>query len=661
MKIKNLSLNSPIIDKEGLKTFKSTKLNYVVALVGKNGSGKTRYLRAIRETLKDITIKDIYDGNIDFIPDRLMNSIASLAQFKPVFDVEDELLKIQLELSKDPQNHKLKQDFSKKNAEFLRLTRTPNYTQIKGEIDIVKKLISTEIENRIKVIDNNDLRALKESIENNKVSSFQDVIDSTKENLQVDEFSMIKNSALTFLRNLPHRLAHDELHTKGDIKKFKSRIAYKRYEILKNFISEFLDKELEWKSKTSQFEEIEDGVITKTSGYWTINQRPFEYNDFSDGEKVLFTYALLLFLISLNDKIKFNESIIFIDEPELNLHPKAQIKLVKKLENLIKDKGQLFIATHSLSIVSNLDYSSIHLVRENSLYSPASSVPFDSVDDLMGFDEHYNKLVEFLVSTPSWAMTNFMSECFDSPEVFEFAAKNDPQIETFLKLLDKGSHLNILDFGSGKGRLFERIKDSNSWSKVQKYDCFDVDNQYNELIKSKGVDKVFNTLDDIPVSNYDLVVVVNVLHEIHIDFWISSINKIKESLKPNGFIIIIEDVELPIGELPNEHGFILLGKQEMSTLLGGDVNFITPTDSRYINRIVCGFCQKENFASLNMEKLIETLTVLKANSLSEIENYRNINNKEAKLGRLYALKANLYVNCDLAIKKLTEAKKRKIN
>ncbi|QEE50939.1 AAA family ATPase [Flavobacterium alkalisoli] len=468
---------------------------------------------------------------------------------------------------------------------------------------------------------------------------------------------MINESSLTFLEKLPHRLVLDKLECQGDEKKFKSRVSYKRFTLLKDLIKEFLGKEILWHYKNSDIDEHDDHVSIKARGYWTINNRTFNYQDFSDGEKVLFSYAILLFLLNLNPKIKFKESIIIIDEPELNLHPKAQIKLIQSLENLVKERGQLIIATHSLSIIATLDYGSIFLVKDDELLTPSSSVPFNAVDELMGFEEHYNKIVEFLVSTPSWAMTNFMAQCFKDPEVFESANKNDPQLDVFKQLILKKKELRILDFGSGLGRLLKCIKEDNeTWSRIKNYDCFDINKDYNQTVLEQGANAIFNEIDNVPKNFYDIIVLVNVLHEIHIQYWEDTLNKLKLALSSNGHLVIIEDFELPIGELPNDLGFLLLEKDELKILLGKNVTFISPNNDRYKNRIIGSIISSENMNTIDKKLIIKTMESLKENALNAIQDYRNMQEKKLNIGRLYALKSNSYVNSQLAINYLNEQK-----
>lgn len=651
MRIKELRLNKEETKDYGLKDFYSPKFNSVIALVGKNGSGKSRYLQVIENKLKNLDMKTDFGKQFNFSPNELIQYHKLYQTHQKLYEAYYELLDAQYS-KKNNTSKEIQNRLISATSAYNTVVSRANYNP--QEFEKINQNLKTEIAKRIKIIRPGDLRRLQASFDNKNgtKTSFQNIVDSTLENIDINEFEMISESALTYLQRLPHKLAYDDIDCRGDEKKFKNRVAYKRYKVLSDLIQEFLGKELLWHSRTSDMDEFDDHVSIKATGFWTINGREFNYNDFSDGEKVLFTYAILLFLLSTNPRIKFKESIIIIDEPELNLHPKAQIKLIQSLEEIIKDEGQLIIATHSLSIIANLDYGSIFLVKEGELITPSSSIPFNAIDELMGFEEHYNKIVEFLVSTPSWAMTNFMAQCFMDPQVFESATKSDPQLEIFKELILTNKNLNILDFGSGKGRLIDRIKESEeTWKRIEKYDCFDINENYNQIISDKGASSVFNNLVEIPDNKYDLIIMVNVLHEIHIEHWEESLVKVKKALKPSGYFALIEDVELPIGELPNELGFLLLEKDEMKILLGNKITFFNSPIERYKDRIICGLISQEEMNLINKKKLITTLEKLKDNSLNCIINYRDDKEKDRKLniGRLYALKSNSFVNSQLAI------------
>lgn len=62
-----------------------------------------------------------------------------------------------------------------------------------------------------------------------------------------------------------------------------------------------------------------------------------------------------------------NASLILLDEPEVSLHPAAQIRLMEFLNQIcLKNKHQVVISTHSSSIVRDLPQESIKLFTLNS-------------------------------------------------------------------------------------------------------------------------------------------------------------------------------------------------------------------------------------------------------------------------------------------------------
>ena len=73
----------------------------------------------------------------------------------------------------------------------------------------------------------------------------------------------------------------------------------------------------------------------------------FSFQNLASGEKA----ALDLLLDVIVTKAEYDETIICIDEPEAHIHTKLQGKLLEELYNLIPEKSQLWIATHSIGMV----------------------------------------------------------------------------------------------------------------------------------------------------------------------------------------------------------------------------------------------------------------------------------------------------------------------
>ena len=91
---------------------------------------------------------------------------------------------------------------------------------------------------------------------------------------------------------------------------------------------------------TSLGDPLIDGSFYFTKG----NSENFHYKNLSAGEKSAFDLILDLIIKSTY----FSDSIFCIDEPEDHMHTVLQGKLLHELYNLIPEKSQLWIATHSI-------------------------------------------------------------------------------------------------------------------------------------------------------------------------------------------------------------------------------------------------------------------------------------------------------------------------
>ena len=101
-------------------------------------------------------------------------------------------------------------------------------------------------------------------------------------------------------------------------------------------------------------------------------------------------------------KTEYDETIICIDEPEAHIHTKLQGKLLEELYNLIPEKSQLWIATHSIGMVRKAQ----DLWRED----PDSVVFLDFGKDGFGRDRNFDEEVTI---TPAEPNPNFWAQTYD--------------------------------------------------------------------------------------------------------------------------------------------------------------------------------------------------------------------------------------------------------
>lgn len=82
----------------------------------------------------------------------------------------------------------------------------------------------------------------------------------------------------------------------------------------------------------------------------------------SSGESELISLGIEC-LIFCKECVSGRENILFLDEPDVHLHPDLQVRLMKFLENLLTEYNfRVLIATHSTAILGALEsYSNIHI------------------------------------------------------------------------------------------------------------------------------------------------------------------------------------------------------------------------------------------------------------------------------------------------------------
>jgi energy-coupling factor transporter ATP-binding protein EcfA2 len=400
-----------------------------------------------------------------------------------------------------------------------------------------------------------------------------------------------------------------------------------------------------------------------------FSNHPLHRMDLSNGQQALLAYCIFIALQTgkvKNETTNLKGKIILLDEPDIYLHPKAQVDLIKGLRKAVGDHGQIWIATHSLTILSLLDRNEIWLMENGKVTSPSIATPSKVLNSLVG-DETLPKLENFLASQYEWAAIQFSLECLCEPSVVTYK-KNDPQGKQLIGRLYLKQPLRVLDFGAGMGRVgleilnhvelaknilyqpleinksqFEKLKeitkDLDSVSEVFKNDKRDVLNSHLELKQRKYL------------GYYDRILLINVLHELPVLEWEVILNVLLNSLKPNGKIILLEDQAIPRGENAHEHGFLILSPYEIKNLfsLNKVPNSFEHPD--YKSRLTCIEIQKEE-AAVYRDLIENALRVKKSNCIKEIKKLRIKKNKSAEDGRKNAFYTQLYCNVDMAINDL---------
>ena len=272
---------------------------------------------------------------------------------------------------------------------------------------------------------------------------------------------------------------------------------------------------------------------------------------FSPGERLLLYIAIFFAL----KRRSTQERIIILDEPETHLHPQALLEFIRTLKEQFPCTT-VWVATHSLFLLPEFRFENIVYMKGGEVVPRGNSLYETVLTALLG--QNNEKTCQFFSSLPHWQYSEFITECFAYPEVVDTINPKDEQVQLFMKALQERQIRRVLDCGGGSGRLGLSLEAANVF--LEAYSIYDDRPSY-----SGDKFRVYTRLEDI-TDPYDCVVMMNFLHEVEPDKWPELFSKIYNLLKSDGNLLFVEVATLTNGEWPNETGYMLLGRSELSAL-----------------------------------------------------------------------------------------------
>ena len=405
-----------------------------------------------------------------------------------------------------------------------------------------------------------------------------------------------------------------------------------------------------------------------------IDGVPLADRGLSPGQQVLFQFACMLHAQGAN----LENCLVLMDEPENHLHPQVMVSVIDQIISKLGEGGQVWIASHSVPLVAHLassDPACLWLVKDETV-KPAKRAPDSVLYSLMGGEDGAQSLKNFLRLPDEYAALRFLAQCLEPPGVVGADIK-DPQTNQIAAIVksrrdSQARPIRILDYGAGKGRLLSTLAagdDAKSWLD---YIAFDIDIEHTaarlkELQAVYGEGGVQRNLAEVDLEAWridrgsvDIVVLCNVLHEIDPDEWqryFGTDGRISKLLKDDGFLLLVEDYKMPVGERAHRYGFMLLDEPELVQLYAISESdrsanlFIreTPTVDRYKDRLVAHLIQKSCLnrmtAQTRREAIAELERRMKGQIRSTLAEERGV--RDAESGRAYARAAQLLANATI--------------
>ena len=643
MKIEKINLPESITSTVGLKAIQMDRLNHVVLIAGKNGAGKSRLLQLIKEQVKD-------SPNSNTINELNENIKATKIEIK---NNETYILNAHAELKKT--------GLSQAQID----SNNNNIKSYQRNIESYKSNLSNWQQQIDKASHFSFLPEKEENVLIDFVPTLLDLTDSFDISpSQLNEFAKriynvgttnISTGTIPAIENTIKKWVNANAPNNGDINISKEDLdkINSDYEKLKEYIKIFLGTELKRNS----------------DGHPEIFGKRIGDAKLSNGQKILLQFCMALFA----QEVSLDNLIIFMDEPENHLHPGALIEVLEKIIPHVKN-GQVWIATHSINVLAHFDPSSIWYI-DNGGISYAGNVPRTVLEGLLGNEEEIEKLSHFLSLPAQMASNKFAFESLFYPNVL-ITGPEDHQVKQIHEIIKdratKGNKLKVLDFGIGKGRLLstifenERLRNSDvtEWLDFYGYDKFDTHKEICTKVLTNvygsAANRYFNQSKDLLAkcveNTFDIIVMCNVFHEIEPNDWLNLFNSVTSPfklLKDDGYLLIVEDQFLTIGEKAHSKGFLVFDELEFKKLFkiaGADK--YQSTDYRNDGRLKSHHIPKACINRIDAPSKKESLEVLLQNAKDEIKELRKEISPTFKTGKLHGFWAQQLANASLALEEL---------
>ena len=642
MKIQKINFEEEITSKLDLQPILMDRLGNVVLLAGKNGSGKSRTLQLIKQQINifpdNKEIKRLEDGiknhnesilkfdlDIKRIDSKLTNEILSKEQTNPINETKSNILS--------------NIDIAKRNVKSWseKLQNKNNFLIFPEKKD---GLLVDFVPQSLNLVDSFTISPQQ-----------RDGHAKLIYNIGMNNVSL---GAISAIEKIQRNFVDASVPDDSNISEEERKDILFQYEKLKSYIKLFLNTDLK---------------RTK-DGYPEIFGKRIGEANLSNGQIILLQFCMALY----GQEVNLENVVIFMDEPENHLHPAALIEVLDKIIPHIKN-GQLWIATHSINVLAHFDPSCIWYIEKGKI-SYAGDIPETVLAGLLGTEEEIEKLSHFLSLPAQMGSNKFAYESLFYPEVLITGLK-DPQVAQIHDIIKKRAEskekLKVLDFGIGKGRLLstiyenERLRNSDitEWLDFYGYDKFD-DNKdicikVFEDIYGSSDNRYFNDTTQLlsthDENTFDIIVMCNVFHEIEPNEWLNLFNSIKSPfklLKEEGYLLIVEDQFLAIGEKAHAKGFLVFDQLEFKKLfkITSEDGYVS-TDYRKDGRLKSHHIPKKCITRIDAKSKIESLQVLIQNSKDAIKELRKTTEPTFKNGKRHGFWSQQLANASLALEELS--------
>ncbi|MBO4626684.1 MAG: AAA family ATPase [Lachnospiraceae bacterium] len=281
---------------------------------------------------------------------------------------------------------------------------------------------------------------------------------------------------------------------------------------------------------------------------------------------------------------------ILIDELDSHFHPDLQRRILGCIKDLCQDK-YVIITTHSPSVMLSVSPDRLFYLQkhQDSFSSKGTSCRnqitkisedytlFQKISELYSGFSTDTRYAELLKNSESYELIKFAAECMRNPEVFEGEKGKEQGSQEFAiqNFILSFENPVIVEIGCGLGRTLAAFNSFDpDYLKTISYYGVDIEqDNVNGILEYAEENHISCKFKDFNAGlsfdkKADVCIFANVIHEIPRKDLANELTKYLNYLNPGGKAMILECLELPVGE----KDYVVLNFDALKLLLDRSIN-----------------------------------------------------------------------------------------